>query len=80
MSFNGLVYRAKWWTRGIEPPQSQAFELISDVLLNYDSARVYEAGDRAIYENGVYEAKWWTRGSAPGTDPWRYVGEKPRCE
>ena len=80
ISFNGLVYRAKWWTRGTMPSESQAFDLISDVLLNYDRSRVYEAGDRALYDDGVYEAEWWTRGSAPGTDPWRYVGEKPRCE
>ena len=80
VSFQGLIYRAKWWTRGVDPSQSQAFELVSDVLLNYDSARVYEAGDRAIYGDGVFEAKWWTRGTPPGNDPWRYLGEKPSCE
>lgn len=80
VSFQGLVYRAKWWVRGVDPSQSQAFELVSDVLLTYDSARVYQAGDRAIYGDGVFEAKWWTRGTPPGSDPWRYLGEEPNCE
>ena len=76
VSYNGLVYQAKWWTRGNAPDATDAFELISDVTLEYSDSTVYEGGDRARYQGNVYEAKWWTRGTAPSNrDPWTLIGE-----
>ena len=76
VSYNGLVYQAKWWTRGNAPDATDAFELISDVILEYSDSTVYEGGDRARYQGNIYEAKWWTRGTAPSNrDPWKLIGE-----
>ena len=42
VSYQGLVYQAKWWTRGNSPDSTDAFELISDVTLEYSDNTVYE--------------------------------------
>jgi len=76
VSYQGLVYQAKWWTRGSAPDSTDAFELISDVLLDYHANTVYEGGDRARYQEKLYEAKWWTRGTTPrDRDPWKLIGD-----
>jgi predicted carbohydrate-binding protein with CBM5 and CBM33 domain len=76
VSYQGLVYQAKWWTRGNAPDRTDAFELISDVVLEYNDSTVYQGGDRARYQGKLYEAKWWTRGTAPSDrDPWTLVGD-----
>ena len=76
VSYQRLVYQAKWWTRGSTPDSTDAFELISDVLLDYNENTVYEGGDRARYQEKIYEAKWWTRGTTPSDrDPWRLIGD-----
>ena len=76
VSYQGLVYLAKWWTRGNAPDTTDAFELISDVVLEYSDNTVYEGGDQARYQGKLYEAKWWTRGTAPSnSDPWVLIGD-----
>lgn len=76
VAYQGLVYQAKWWTRGNTPNTTDAFELISDVVLEYSDNTVYQAGDRAIYQGQIFEAKWWTRGTMPSDrDPWTLIGD-----
>jgi chitin-binding protein len=76
VSYQGLLYQAKWWTRGNAPDTTDAFELISDVVLEYTDNRVYEGGDQVRYQGKLYEAKWWTRGTAPSNnDPWALIGD-----
>jgi predicted carbohydrate-binding protein with CBM5 and CBM33 domain len=76
VSYNGLVYQAKWWTRGNAPDSTDAFELISDVVLEYSHSTVYQGGDQARYQGKLYQAKWWTRGTAPSDrDPWTLIGD-----
>ncbi len=44
----------------------------------WDSATVYDEGDRVAYDDAVYIAQWWTKGQAPGstsTGPWMQQGE-----
>ena len=79
VSYNGLVYKAKWWTRGAAPDATDAFELVSDVVLPYSDATTYQGGDRATYQGGLYEAKWWTRGSNPVHGPFTRIGDAPSC-
>lgn len=79
VSYNGLVYKAKWWTRGSAPDATDAFELVSDVTLPYSDATTYQGGDRATYQGGLYEAKWWTRGSNPEQGPFTRIGDAPSC-
>ena len=76
VSYEGLMYQAKWWTRGNAPDATEAFELISDVVLEYSDNTVYDGGDQARYQGKLYEAKWWTRGTAPSnSDPWVLIGD-----
>lgn len=76
VTYQGLVYEAKWWTRGNAPDTTDAFELISDVVLEYSDNTVYEGGDQTRYQGKLYEAKWWTRGTAPSNnDPWVMIGD-----
>jgi len=79
VSYNGLVYRAKWWTQGTAPDATDAFELVSDVVLPYSDTTVYNGGDQATFAGGLYEAKWWTRGNDPLTGPWIRIGDAPSC-
>ena len=79
VSYNGLVYRAKWWTQGAAPDATDAFELVSDVVLPYSDTTVYNGGDQATFAGGLYEAKWWTRGNDPLTGPWIRIGDAPSC-
>jgi len=81
VAYQGLVYEAKWWTRGKTPDTTDAFELISEVTLGYSDNTIYEGGDQARYQGKLYEAKWWTRGTAPSSTapnnngPWALIGD-----
>jgi hypothetical protein len=81
VAYQGLVYEAKWWTRGKTPDTTDAFELISEVILGYSDNTIYEGGDQARYQGKLYEAKWWTRGTAPSSTapnnngPWTLIGD-----
>ena len=79
VSFNGLVYQAKWWVRGTAPDATDAFELVSDVVLPYSDDTTYNGGDRAVFQGQIFEAKWWTRGSNPTNGPFRLIGDAPSC-
>ena len=39
-------------------------------VADWQSNRVYIAGDKVIHNNKLYRSKWWTRGSEPGTERW----------
>ena len=45
------------------------------------STKVYDDGDKVVWQGGVYEARWWSRGDSPSEavddlwdTPWRYLG------
>jgi chitin-binding protein len=81
VSFNDLVYKAKWWTVDVAPDATNAFELVSDVRLDYADATIFLEGREAIFQGNVYRAKWWTLGSSPLASPevWTLVGPAPTC-
>lgn len=68
--FNGVQYKANWWTKGDQPDQSGAW---SQVIPNDGNVRawradlVYNAGDQVSYQGTIYTAAWWTKGNQPGT-------------
>lgn len=40
----------------------------------WDSAKVYNTGDKVSYKGAIYEAKWWSQGNEPAQgDPWRLL-------
>ncbi|KAA6186972.1 PKD domain-containing protein [Thiohalocapsa marina] len=68
VSHGGLVWTAKYWTRGNAPAiGADAWRLISEVNLGWQAAAVYLGGDRVDYQGRRWEAKWWTRGDVPGS-------------
>lgn len=74
VEYKGLRYKANYWTLGNEPDKSDAWTMISDVVLEWEKDKVYVGGDRVTFEGVTYEAKWWTRGENPGTaDVWKKV-------
>ena len=81
VSYNGLVYEAKWWTVDVAPDATNAFELVSDVRLDYSDATIFFEGREAVFQGNVYRAKWWTLGSSPLASPevWSLVGPAPSC-
>ena len=81
VSYNGLIYRANWWTAGDAPDATDAFELVSAVRLEYSDSTVYPADTETIFQGNVYRSNWWTRGSSPLASPeiWSLVGPAPSC-
>jgi chitin-binding protein len=81
VSYSGLIYRAKWWTVDVAPDVTNAFELISDVRLDYSESTTFVEGAEAIFQGGVYRANWWTLGASPVTNPevWSLIGPAPSC-
>lgn len=67
--YNGVEYKAKWWTQGDRPDLGGPWE---EVIPNDGQIRawradlVYNAGDKVTHNNETYTAKWWTKGEEPG--------------
>ncbi|UTR07416.1 glycosyl hydrolase family 18 protein [Alkalihalobacillus sp. LMS6] len=82
---DGLVYEAKWWTRGEDPNRSGEWDVWKKVdQCNDDVAttswlkdKIYTKGDQVEHRGVWYEAKWWTRGEDPSRsgewDVWKKV-------
>ncbi len=81
VSYEGLVYRANWWTVNDAPDATDAFELVSDVRLGYSDSTVYSADTETIFQGNIYRANWWTRGASPLASPeiWTLIGPAPSC-
>lgn len=82
VSFDHLVWKAKYWTQGNQPGFSaDAWELVSKVSMNWRSDVVYNGGETTTYQGSVYRAKWWTRGDKPGnSDVWVKEGASADCK
>lgn len=82
VSFDHLVWKAKYWTQGNQPGFSaDAWELVSKVSMNWRSDVVYNGGETTSYKGSVYRAKWWTRGDKPGnSDVWVKEGTSADCK
>ncbi|MBL4763799.1 MAG: chitinase [Colwellia sp.] len=66
--FNGVSYKAKWWTKGNQPDQSQVWsEIIPDdgQIRPWRADLVYNSGDQVSYNGVTYSAAWWTKGNKP---------------
>ncbi|MCJ7841965.1 metallophosphoesterase [Lederbergia sp. NSJ-179] len=86
VNYKGKTYEAKWWTRGEKPSDSGEWDVWKEMkhedphhISEWQSSKVYVAGDK-VYDNGVlYEAKWWTRGEKPSEsgkwDVWKKLDE-----
>ncbi|WP_311290376.1 carbohydrate-binding protein [Paenibacillus glycanilyticus] len=67
MTYNGIEYKAGWWTQGDQPDNSDVWKPVSaSAVQAWSSAKAYNGGDQVIYEGHTYKAKWWTKGEIPG--------------
>ena len=68
--YDGVEYRAKWWTRGDRPDLGGPWE---EVVPDDGQPRpwradlAYNGGDKVSHNNANYQASWWTKGKEPGT-------------
>lgn len=79
VSYNGVIYRAKYWTQNDIPAQNYGNCCVWDLIApcagydittcfkpSYDPLIAYTAGQQ-VYLNGyVYQAQWWTLNQNPG--------------
>ena len=73
--FNGVTYKAKWWTQGNQPDLGGPWEeVIPDdgQVRAWRSDLVYNSGDKVTHSGAQYSAGWWTKNEEPGTaSVWR---------
>lgn len=70
--YKGIVYTAKWWSKGDIPGQSDVWEAADDgSTTEWSATKVYNTGDTTTYNGVEYTAKWWTKGDIPAqSDVW----------
>ncbi|CAM4260010.1 glycosyl hydrolase family 18 protein [Pseudoalteromonas ostreae] len=77
--YNGVTYKAKWWTQGNRPDLGGVWEATTPPVddtgsLVWQSAAVYNSGDEVKHQGNKYQAKWWTQGNEPGVaDVWKLL-------
>ncbi|MEG1046054.1 lytic polysaccharide monooxygenase [Carnobacterium sp.] len=65
--YNGLEYKAQWWTKGDKPSASGVWKLMTpNVVTEWNTSMVYNGGDKVTFNKVTYQAKWWTQGEKPG--------------
>lgn len=83
VSYNGLDYRARWWTQGDVPGTAEVWELISTngSYETWVSTKAYTGGAMVTYNGQVYKANWWTQGETPGVAAvWELMSSNPPVE
>ena len=71
VSVAGKVFAALWYTSG-ETPGSKSNGAWAEIATAADGStlwtptRIFNLGDRVVYQNRTFEARWYTRGQAPG--------------
>lgn len=73
--FNGIEYKAKWWSQGNTPGTSDVWQKITaGSVEEWREKLTYSGGDIVAFNGVQYKAKWWTRGEEPGKTPvWEKV-------
>ncbi|CCQ12803.1 Chitinase [Pseudoalteromonas luteoviolacea B = ATCC 29581] len=73
--YNGVEYKAKWWTKGDRPDLGGPWEEVIPTdgqVRAWRAELVYLAGDKVTHNNAEYTAQWWTQGEEPGkASVWR---------
>ncbi|WP_282131078.1 lytic polysaccharide monooxygenase [Pseudoalteromonas aliena] len=68
VTYQGVVYTAKWWNQDQQPDESNAWEgeTSSEQSNSWKAGKAYQGGAEVIFQNQGYRAKWWTQGDTPG--------------
>ena len=79
VTYNGVEYKAKWWTQGNRPDLGGVWEATTQPVdgagsVVWQSSGVYNSGDEVSHNGNKYQAKWWTQGNEPGSaDVWKLL-------
>ncbi|CAM3216428.1 lytic polysaccharide monooxygenase [Paenibacillus lupini] len=66
VTYNGIEYKAGWWTQGDQPDNSDVWKPVSTTAVQaWNSTKAYNGGDQVTYAGHTYKAKWWTKGEIP---------------
>lgn len=69
--YQGIEYRAKWWTQGDIPSNGGVWEKVQTGN-GWDASIAYNGGAEVTHNSEKYQAKWWTQGDEPGVaDVWK---------
>jgi chitinase len=71
VKYQGVEYKAKWWTQGDRPDAGGAWEVVitdGSPIGSWNTGSTYNGGDKVIHNNAQYQAKWWTKGDEPGVN------------
>ncbi|GAA6205865.1 glycosyl hydrolase family 18 protein [Thalassotalea sp. SU-HH00458] len=66
--YQGIEYRAKWWTQGDQPDLGGPWEAVNPDTStgDWNPNAIYHGGDQVIHNGDTYTAQWWTQGEEPG--------------
>ena len=79
VSFDGVVWSARWWTRNEQPGSSQVWESQS-ASEQWDPSKAYQGGAEVNHGEFRYRARWWTQGEDPATSSvWTNIGPSTGC-
>ncbi|MGL6001053.1 MAG: glycosyl hydrolase family 18 protein [Plesiomonas sp.] len=72
--YNGVQYKAKWWTQGNQPDLGGPWEAVSSSggstvgTAAWTATKAYTTGEKATYNGATWQAQWWTQGEVPGSN------------
>ncbi|WP_078086078.1 glycosyl hydrolase family 18 protein [Microbulbifer mangrovi] len=75
VSFDQLVWEAKYWTQQQPGFSSADWKLISDVEVPWNASTAYNGGDEVNHNGLRYRAKWWTQSEPGVSSDWEEIGE-----
>ncbi|WP_428818821.1 glycosyl hydrolase family 18 protein [Microbulbifer sp. MCCC 1A16149] len=75
VSFEQLVWEAKYWTQQQPGVSSADWKLISDVEVPWNASTAYNGGDEVNHNGLRYRAKWWTQSEPGVSSDWEEIGE-----
>lgn len=77
VTYNGIEYKAKWWTKGSYPNNHKDWEEVTAVYEDgseyYAKGKHYIKGNVVVYEGAKYEAKWWTESTPESDNSWKSI-------
>ncbi|MFV8783218.1 glycosyl hydrolase family 18 protein [Microbulbifer sp. SA54] len=76
VSYDGLVWEAKYWTQQTPGYDAADWKLASAVETPWNASTAYSGGAEVNHNGKRYSAKWWNQGQEPGVaDVWEEIGD-----
>ncbi|WP_105167291.1 GMC oxidoreductase [Pseudoalteromonas sp. T1lg23B] len=74
VTYNGIVYRAKWFSKGDNPDNGHPWREVDPIARPWRSDLDYERGDQVVYEQQTYQARWYSANEKPANSKaWKLV-------